>query len=196
MTKFIHQPVNLSAAADFVAAHHRHSKPLKRHRFSIGAWTNRAYAMYEAQNKQTDNMLGVVTVCNCSSRGWSSLNHMAEIRRVCTRPDTPKNTASFLISKARDACFAMGHDYVVTYTKASERGSSLLAAGFEMIDYKINSDGSGRMCWMASSDGFKCLGDDWRVFPGEGTRDDLRAWARSRLKKVQDLIATDKKGFQ
>ena len=75
--------------------------------------------------------LGVVTVDRCSS-AWSKHHEMVEIRRLCVIDGAPKNTASFLLSKAREACFAMGYLIVVTYTKPYESASSLRAAGFQL----------------------------------------------------------------
>lgn len=194
MTKFIHQPVKLSAAASFVAKHHRHSKPLKRHKFSIGAWEMEGAAQYEAQEGHTDFMLGVVTVDNCSSGGWSKMHNFVELRRVCIHKDAPKNTASFLISRARDACFAMGYDYVVTYTRPTESGSSLAACGFLLVSVsQINFDNSGRLTWMASKDNFASVADHFLKHPGGA--DELRQWSASRRAKVKAIVQANTEGI-
>ena len=117
-----HLNCNLGYAQRFIKKHHRHSKPLKRHMFSI--------AVCETEDIW-QGTLGVVTVDRCSS-AWSKHNEMVEIRRLCVIDGAPKNTASFLLSKAREACFAMGYLIVVTYTKPYESGASLRAAGFQL----------------------------------------------------------------
>lgn len=114
-----HVNLKLETAQGFVAQHHRHSKPLRRHMFSIGAMD--APGCHELH--------GICTVDRCSS-AWAKRRNHLEIRRLCVKPDAPRNTASYLLSKARDACFAMGYDVIVTYTKPSESGASLMACGF------------------------------------------------------------------
>ena len=117
-----HLNCNLGFAQRFIKKHHRHSKPLKRHMFSI--------AVCETEDIW-QGTIGVATVDRCSS-AWSKHHEMVEIRRLCVVSDAPKNTASFLLSKAREACFAMGYLIVVTYTKPYESASSLRAAGFQL----------------------------------------------------------------
>tara|TARA_Y100001933_G_scaffold251821_1_gene289965 strand:+ start:259 stop:819 length:561 start_codon:yes stop_codon:yes gene_type:complete len=113
------RPVKLKEAQAFIAKHHRHSKPLNRHRFSIGV------------GHEENGLKGVATVDNCSG-AWSNRYDHLEIRRVCT--DGTKNLSSFLLGKASLACFAMGAKIVITYTRFEETCSSLLADNW-------NSDG-------------------------------------------------------
>lgn len=108
----------LDEAAAFVAKHHRHSKPLKRHKFSIGAMDK-------------DELVGVLTVDVPSSR-YTRFRNYVEIRRVCVK-DGARNAASFLIGHACNACFSMGYDVIVTYTQPHESGASLMASGFDAI---------------------------------------------------------------
>lgn len=114
-----HINLKLQEAQVFVKQHHRHSEPLKRHMFSIGA----------VKYPGGFELLGVVTVDRCSS-AWSKRRDHVEIRRLCVKPNAPKNVASYLISRAKDACWAMGYNTIITYTKPHELGSSLLATGF------------------------------------------------------------------
>tara|TARA_R100001129_G_scaffold127678_1_gene89732 strand:+ start:270 stop:758 length:489 start_codon:yes stop_codon:yes gene_type:complete len=111
-----HKILKLKEAQDFVLSFHRHSPPLKRHKFSTGAY-------YRAE------LVGVATVDQCSSAWSCRLDHV-ELRRLCLKPDAPKNTASFLIAKVKEACFAMGYNVIVTYTRPFESGASLKATGF------------------------------------------------------------------
>ena len=50
--------VKLDEASDYTLKYHRHSKPLKRHKFTIG--------VIDRYNP-SDEYLGIVTVDNCSS---------------------------------------------------------------------------------------------------------------------------------
>ena len=114
-----HRPIKWQESQAFVAKHHRHSKPLKRHKFSIG--------MYDYSTRNWD-LIGVVTVDNCSS-AWSKLYDHAEIRRLCVLPDKP-NLASKLLRLATDACVSMGMQKIVSYTRLHESGSTQKAVGY------------------------------------------------------------------
>ena len=160
--RLYHHRLKLEEAQDFVAQYHRHSPPLKRHMFSIGA--SPCYKFYSARQ-----MYGIVTVDRCSS-AWSKKRDFAEIRRLCVADDecvTEKNLplASFLLGKARQACFAMGYRVLITYTQPHESGASLKAAGFyiEKIKATKYGDGSieGLVRWI-SIDGYQ---------PDEGQRE-------------------------
>ena len=153
--RLFHHRLKLQEAQRFVAQYHRHAPPLKRHMFSIGA--SPVYKFYSAQQ-----MYGIVTVDRCSS-AWSKERDFAEIRRLCVADEecvTEKNLplASFLLGKARQACFAMGYRVLVTYTQPHESGASLKAAGFyiEKINATKYGDGTieGRVRWI-SIDGYQ-----------------------------------------
>ena len=130
-----HKPLNLSEASAFTAEHHRHSKPLKRHKFSIGAYIAETNGIsksagdkkWSAIPSDKDKLRGCVTVDNCSS-SWSSKNDTLEVRRLVT--DGTDNLCSFLYAKAVQACRAMGYKNIITYTQPYECGISLLASGF------------------------------------------------------------------
>lgn len=124
-------PLKLKEAQSFVELHHRHSKPLERHRFSIGA---KVISKSFADPMEAIN--GVVTVDNCSS-AWSKNYDFMEIRRLCVL-DGHKNLASQLLGRACTACFAMGASLIVTYTKPYESCSSLLASGFRLTKVKVS----------------------------------------------------------
>lgn len=120
MSRLQNVRVKLDEAQQFTQTHHRHSEPLKRHMFTIGA---------VVQKSIWTDMQGIVTIDRASS-AWSKYDFVVEIRRLVTKPNCHPNTASFLLGKAKQACFAMGYELVVTYTKAHESGASLKAAGF------------------------------------------------------------------
>ena len=119
MSEWTHRRIRLVDAQAFTEQYHRHSPPLQRH-----AWTTAAYWNGEIQ--------GIVTVDRPSS-AYTKYDFIAEIRRLVTKPDAVPNTASFLMGKAKQACFAIGYDLLVSYTKGYENGASLKAAGF-MVD--------------------------------------------------------------
>lgn len=154
-----HIRLKLEESQAFVNKFHRHSEPLKRHMFSIGVLKVashsqgksivlglmkdmfNAHEAYEVSNP--DYLWGIATVDRCSS-SWSKYRDHVEIRRVCVREDAPKNVASYLIGQAKDACFAMGYNVVVTYTKPCESGASLRAVGFNMTSYRFSPDNPDR----------------------------------------------------
>ena len=153
-----HVNLKLSEAQAFVKRYHRHSKPLKRHMFSIGAYDE--FCHYPTTDPVTGGtslkwplgIHGIATVDRCSS-AWSSDRCRIEIRRVCLSPEAPKNMASYLISKATAACFAMGFAQIVTYTQPHECGASLKACGFRLDDWSVKKykDGTieGRLRWVS-----------------------------------------------
>ena len=93
-----HLNCNLGYAQRFIKKHHRHSKPLKRHMFSI--------AVCETEDVW-QGTLGVVTVDRCSS-AWSKHSEMVEIRSYLivvtyTKPYESASSlkaAGFQLSKA------------------------------------------------------------------------------------------------
>lgn len=113
----IHVRVTLAAANSFVAAHHRHHKPVVGHVFSIGAVLN-------------DALVGVAIVGRPVSRVRDN-GETAEVTRLCT--DGTRNAASFLLGKAVRAAFALGFRRIGTYTLKSESGASLRGAGWRLI---------------------------------------------------------------
>lgn len=115
-----HRRVKLGEAQAFIAAHHRHAAPLKRHMFSTGVY--RAGFAHE--------LIGVSTVDLCSSHAWSMRPDHCELRRVCLVDGAPPNAASYLIGQAVKAVFAIGYTCLITYTRPWESGGSLKASGF------------------------------------------------------------------
>lgn len=115
--KLHHARIDLSEANAFVAAHHRHHKPVVGHLFSIGAIMG-------------DKIVGIVIVGRPVSRMCDD-GATAEVTRLCT--DGTKNACSFLYGAAARAAFALGFRRIGTYILASEPGTSLMAAGWRMI---------------------------------------------------------------
>lgn len=111
------QPISFPEAAAFIRTHHRHHKPPVSWKFGI------------AVNDGT-RVVGVVTVGRPVSRvldnGWT-----LEVTRCCT--DGTPHVASKLYAAAWRAARAMGYRRLVTYTLAEESGTSLKAAGWNVL---------------------------------------------------------------
>ena len=178
----VHEPVNLKKAQEFVGKHHRHSKPLKRHKFSIGCYSNMSSTSFCDEFIFTEKpLLGIVTVDNCSS-AWSKQPKFIEIRRLCVAEknsflaDHSKlNIISFLYSKALSAVFSMGYKVCVTYTRPEESGSSLMASGFMLNKatwYKQNLK-QGLLRWIAHID----------------NRNPNLIWTKNTLAKIKQEIS-------
>lgn len=160
--------VKLDEASDYTLKYHRHSKPLKRHKFTIG--------VIDRYNP-SDEYLGIVTVDNCSSHAWSKRRDHVEIRRCVVRPglEEGNNVSSFLLRKAVNACFALGYKCVVTYTRPYESGASLLACGFVLQKISKPKSDDGLLTWVI---GESCGASyDHRSF-GENTKPALQ-WIQS-----------------
>jgi hypothetical protein len=107
-------PVSLAQARRYVADHHRHNEPPIGHKFSIGL-------------ERDGELVGVVMAGRPVARGADD-GRTLELIRLTTEGD--RNACSRLYSAACRAGEAMGYRRVITYTLQSERGTSLLAAGF------------------------------------------------------------------
>ena len=110
-------PIKLSDANDFVARLHRHHKPVVGHKFSIGLSDN-------------GTLRGVAIVGRPVSRHQDN-GETLEVTRCCT--DGVANGCSMLYGAARRATFALGYDRLITYTLATENGSSLKASGWKLL---------------------------------------------------------------
>ena len=108
------KPMSLADANRFVAEHHRHHKPVRGHKFSLGCIAN-------------GHLAGVAIVGRPVSR-YLDDGLTLEVNRLCT--DGTKNACSFLYAAAWRAARAMGYRKIITYTLASEPGTSLRAAGW------------------------------------------------------------------
>lgn len=110
-------PITLPEANEFVKAHHRHHHPVAGHKFSI--------ALSDGQS-----IRGVATIGRPVARlpddGWT-----LEVNRCCT--DGVVNGCSMLYGAAWRAAQALGYRKLITYTLASEGGSSLKASGWKLI---------------------------------------------------------------
>ena len=112
-------PLYLAEANAFVKKHHRHSRPVVGHRFSIGAMAH-------------DSLVGVAIVGRPIARMLQD-GFTAEVLRTCTIPIAPKGTNSFLYAHCWQAWRAMGGLKLITYTLQSESGASLRGAGWKIV---------------------------------------------------------------
>lgn len=111
-------PVSLAEANEFVESHHRHHGKVVGHKFSIGV------------TDESDELRGVVIVGRPVARARDD-GETLEVTRLAT--DGCPNACSALYSAAWRAARAMGYSRLGTYTLASEPGTSLKAAGWEVV---------------------------------------------------------------
>ena len=123
-------PISLREANDFVEQYHRHSKRTSRDggKFAIGATTG-------------DEMVGIAIVGRPLARMLDD-GYTAEVTRVCTKEDSPRNTCSFLYGRCWRIWQQMGGKRMVTYTLQSESGASLKGAGWNIVGETRRGDWS------------------------------------------------------
>lgn len=111
-------PLTLTEARVFVDRHHRHHRAPQGGLFAIGL----------ARDNQ---VIGCVIVGRPVARGNQD-TRTAEVTRLCVL-ENQKNASSKLYAAAWRAARAMGYRRLVTYTLASESGTSLRAAGWREL---------------------------------------------------------------
>src|SRR3990167_8830739 len=111
------QPITYKEACVFIDEWHRHHLHPQGWKFGIAC-------------NDGEKVVGVVTVGRPVARhlddGWT-----LEVTRNCT--DGSKNAASFLYGAAWRATKALGYKKLITYTLASEPGTSLKASGWKNV---------------------------------------------------------------
>jgi hypothetical protein len=110
-------PITLAEARLFVDAHHRHHPAPQVGLFAAAA--------------AGDEVRAVVIVGRPVARALQD-GYTAEVTRLCALPDTA-NACSMLYAAAWRACRALGYRKLITYTLATEPGSSLKAAGWRLV---------------------------------------------------------------
>jgi hypothetical protein len=134
------RPITLRDANAFVAAHHRHHKPVRGHKFSI--------SVVDADGE----LVGVINVGRPVARHEDN-GTTAEVNRSCVL-ESARNANSMLYAAARRAAAAMGYVRVITYTQEGESGASLRAAGYR-VDAVLLARGS----WAESSAALRDIRD-------------------------------------
>jgi len=110
-------PIKQRDAKNFVAQHHRHHKPPLGSIFQIACAVN-------------DEIVGVVIVGRPVAR-WLDNGWTVEVTRCCT--NGYKNACSMLYAAAWRAAKALGYKRLITYILATEKGTSLKAAGWKCL---------------------------------------------------------------
>jgi hypothetical protein len=103
-------------ANEYVRSHHRHSKPVQGYKFAVAACNG--------------ELCGVGIAGRPVARALDD-GSTIEILRVCT--DGTRNACSLLYGALCRAAANLGYRLAVTYTRESESGSSLRAAGFSPV---------------------------------------------------------------
>jgi hypothetical protein len=111
-------PVTLADAHAFVAQHHRHHRAAQGGLFAVGCASG-------------VDIVGVAVVGRPVARRLND-GFTAEVVRLCCLEGFA-NCCSKLYGAAWRACRALGYRRCVTYTLASESGSSLLGAGWQLV---------------------------------------------------------------
>jgi hypothetical protein len=121
MSKLMAVPITLREANDFVSAYHRHNGRTSRDggKFAIGV-------------ANENGLVGVAIIGNPLSATYMD-GYTAEVLRVCTAPNSPLGTNSFLYSRCWQAWRAMGGTRLITYTLTTESGASLRGAGWQVL---------------------------------------------------------------
>ena len=123
-------PVNLSEANDYVTSFHRHNNAVRGAKFAVGATDG-------------DGLVGVAIVGRPLARMLQD-GYTAEVARVCTTDQSPKNVCSMLYAACWRAWKAMGGNRLVTYTLVEEDGASVKAAGWRVVgETKARQQGKG-----------------------------------------------------
>ena len=111
-------PLTLREANEYVGLHHRHHKPVRGHKFSIGVVT------------EDGTLHGVAIVGRPVARHYDD-GFTFEVNRSCT--DGTPNANSALYGAAWRAAKAMGCRRLITYTQEGESGASLRGAGWSVV---------------------------------------------------------------
>lgn len=113
------KPVSLADANSFVALHHRHHRPVRGHKYSLGC-------MADGQ------LVGVAITGRPVSR-YLDDGLTLEVNRLCT--DGTKNACSFLYGAAARAAKAMGYRKIITYIldMGTSRTSTIRSVGSWMM---------------------------------------------------------------
>jgi len=110
-------PLNRDEANALVKRWHRHHKPVRSHRFAIGATLE-------------GTVRGGVIVGNPVAASFAR-QPIAEVTRLVT--DGTPHVASFLLGAARRAALAMGYRRLISYIRADEIGTCYRAAGWRRV---------------------------------------------------------------
>ncbi|WP_435107181.1 XF1762 family protein [Nocardiopsis synnemataformans] len=111
-------PVPLVEAKAFIEVWHRHLKPPRGHKFSLGVVGENGV------------LVAVAVVGRPVARGLDD-GRTLEVTRMAS--DGTSNACSMLYAASWRATRALGYRRLVTYTRADETGASLRAAGWKQV---------------------------------------------------------------
>lgn len=114
------RPVTRDEANAVISEWHSHHKPVRSHRFAIGAY-----------DSDPESLLGVSIVANPVAQALNNLGMTMEVVRLCTNGH--RNAASFLLGASCRAARAMGVERLVSYTRQDEGGVCYRAAGWSRV---------------------------------------------------------------
>jgi hypothetical protein len=126
-------PLTLKEANAFIEQHHRHHKPVRGHRFSLGC--------------VKDGQMVGVAICGRPVARKTNYQEVLEVTRLCT--DGTKNACSCLYAACARVAKEMGFLKVQTFILETEHGSSLKASGWILDGHTrghqwIHTDGIDR----------------------------------------------------
>lgn len=127
------KPISIRDAKKFVTDHHRHNKAPVGAKFCIGvieSWEE--WNPFMGRSVEHQNLVGVAMVGRPVSAQLQD-GFTAEVLRVCTLEDSPKNCCSMLYSACWRAWKAMGGKRILTYTLKKEQGASVRGAGWQIV---------------------------------------------------------------
>ena len=122
------KPVSLKEANNFVSLHHRHHKPVRGHKYSLGCISN--------------GLLVDVAITGRPVSRYLDDGLTLEVNRLCT--DGTKNACSFLYGAAARVAKAMGYRKNITYILDTEDGASLRAAGWTCMGLAGGKEWTGK----------------------------------------------------
>lgn len=132
-------PLSLRQANEVVAELHRHHKPARGHKFSIGVHDG-------------EHLVGAAIVGRPVARAYDD-GRTLEVNRTAT--DGTPNANSALYGAAWRVAKELGYDRLITYTQAGESGASLRGAGWKIVGQR-----PPRGSWSESSVKLKHLRDE------------------------------------
>jgi len=123
-------PISIKDANIVVSQWHRHARPVLSAKFSVGCVCD-------------GELVGVAIAGRPVSR-YLDDGLTIEVNRVCTLPEAPKGTCSFLYMACWRIWREMGGLKCITYTLQSESGASLRGAGWVIVAETKPSKGWAR----------------------------------------------------
>jgi hypothetical protein len=114
------RPISFREANRFVKEYHRHASTVQGWKFAVSLVNDQ------------EELVGVGIAGRPVSATLQKKKLILEIRRVCVR-DGYRNACSLLYGRLTAIGKLHGYEEIITYTLASENGSSLLAVGAKRI---------------------------------------------------------------